>query len=280
MNNILITGSSGHLGKFIIKLLKKCGFDVVGIDLTHSQTTDEIIDICNYEAIKEISAGCDAIIHTAALHGKHFLMSYSRDQFLNTNILGTHNLLKASRVNGIHKFLYTSTTSIYGTAMTNNQRAVWVDENITPKPRDIYDITKLTSELLCKDYFERENIETTVLRVSRFLPEKENTKVNHRIYRGLDERDAAQAYLLALKKRFQSFEVYNISSDSPFRKEDLINLYKNPTEVISKYYPEAKKIYQKKHWDFPQSIDRVYAIDKAKRELCYAPKYNFETFLK
>ncbi|QHT68063.1 NAD-dependent epimerase/dehydratase family protein [Rhodocytophaga rosea] len=68
---------------------------------------------------------------------------------------------------GIKKFLY-STTSIYGNAMVHASQAVWVEENLLPDPRDIYDITKLTAELLCRDFFEKEGIETTVLRVSRF----------------------------------------------------------------------------------------------------------------
>ena len=153
---------------------------------------------------------------------------------------------QACVTNGIKKFLYTSTTSIYGTAMVNSNQAVWVDENLIPEPRDIYDITKLTCELLCRDYFEKERIETTVLRVSRFLPEDDNTKANHRIYRGLDEEDGAIGHLLALEKKFDSFQIYNISNESPFKRDDLIDLYKSPKKVMAKYYPDIEKIYAEK----------------------------------
>ena len=153
--------------------------------------------------------------------------------------------------------------------MVNENQAVWVDETLTPNPRDIYDITKLTAELLCQDYFEKENIETTVLRVSRFLPEDENTKAIHRLYRGLDEKDGAMAHLLVLEKNFETFEIYNISNESPFSKTDLVDLINNPKQVIEKYYPDIEKIFANKNWVFPEKIDRVYSIEKAKKELNY-----------
>jgi nucleoside-diphosphate-sugar epimerase len=280
MKKIIVTGASGQLGKEVVKKLRQQAYEVLGIDLIPGETTDSVIDIRDRKLIEDITQGYDAVIHTAALHGRHTELNYPREKFIETNINGTFNLLSACVMNGIKKFLYTSTTSIYGTAMVNDKQAVWVDEELRPEPRDIYDITKLTCELLCKDYFEKEGIETTVLRVSRFLPEDDNTKANHRIYRGLDEEDGAEALLLALTHNFTSFEIYNISNDSPFQKEDLTELYNNPEKIICKYYPEAARIYKEKNWKFLDRIDRVYSIEKAKRELNYKPTQNFDTFLK
>lgn len=276
---ILVTGASGQLGRVIVTQLRSRKDEVLGIDITKSATTDEIIDIRNKDAVDKILAGIDAIIHTAALHGKHHELNYPRKAFVETNINGTLNLLDGAVKNGVKKFLYTSTTSIYGTAMVGDKQAVWIDEHLTPEPRDIYDITKLTCELLCKDYFEKEDLETVVLRVSRFFPESENEKVNYRLYRGLDEEDGAMAHLLALEKNFQSFEVFNISNKSPFKKTDLLELYHHPKDTILKYHPKAEAIYQKNGWNFPESIDRVYAIDKAIKILNYQPKNNFESLL-
>lgn len=279
MKKVLITGSSGQLGRELVKLLKGKNYDVIGIDIVVSPKTDKLIDIRNSDAVNQIVAGVDAIIHTAAIHGKHYELNYSREEFIRTNINGTYNLLNACVLNGVKKFLYTSTTSIYGKAMESDKQAVWVDETLTPNPRDIYDITKLTAELLCRDYFEKENIETTVLRVSRFLPEDENTKAIHRLYRGLDEKDGAIGHLLALEKTFQTFEVYNISNQSPFDKTDLVDLISNPKRVIKKYYPNIENIFADKKWSFPDRIDRVYSIEKAKKELNYQPINNFDSFI-
>ncbi len=277
---ILVTGSSGQLGSAIVQLLRKRNYKVIGIDILAGNSTDEILDIRNYELLKKRTLTINAIIHTAALHGKHYYRDTPRERFIETNITGTHNLLKAAVCNGVKKFIYTSSTSVYGNAMLNEQQAVWVDENLHPEPRDIYDITKLTCEMLCKDYFEKEGLETNVLRVSRFLPEDENTKVNHRIYRGVDVNDGAMAHLLALEKDFDAFEIYNISNDTPFQKQDLKTLYINPEKVICKYYPDAKRIFEEKGWKFLETIDRVYSIEKAKAQLNYRPINNFDNFLK
>lgn len=276
---ILVTGSAGKLGKEIVKQLRLQGYEAIGVDLLASDTTDEFLDIRNKDQVEEITKGVDGIMHTAALHGKHYELNYPRKDFINTNIHGTLNLLRACVKNAVPKLIYTSTTSIYGTAMVNPKQAVWVDEELIPEPRDIYDITKLTCELLCKDYFEKEGLETTVLRVSRFLPEEMNTKAIHRLYRGLDEEDGAIAHILAFEKKFKNFQRYNISNESPFQQEDLAKLYTNPREVIVKYYKEVEEIFHKKGWNFPDKIDRVYSIEKAKRDLNYKPSKNFDSFL-
>lgn len=280
MNRILVTGSSGQLGRVIVNQLRLRNYSVFGIDIVESNTTDRLLDIRDPVQMNEVTKGFDAIIHTAAIHGKHYELKYPREEFIKTNINGTYNLLNACVLNGIKKFLYTSTTSIYGNAMVNADQAVWVDETLIPDPRDIYDITKLTAELLCKDYFEKEGIETTVLRVSRFLPEDENTKAIHRLYRGLDEQDGAIGHILALEKTFQTFEIYNISNESPFKRTDLNLLMTNPKEVIEQYYPDIENIFANKKWLFPKKIDRVYSIEKAKAELNYKPTNNFDTFIK
>lgn len=280
MERILVTGSSGQLGKELVSQLISKKYDVIGMDIVPSSTTHQIGDIRNIEHIKTITSGVDAIIHTAAIHGKHYELNYPREEFIRTNIDGSLNLLNACVLNGVRKFLYTSTTSIYGNALVNASQAVWVDESLIPDPRDIYDITKLTAELLCRDFFEKNHIEATVLRVSRFLPESENTKAIHRLYRGLDEKDGAMGIILALEKTFDTFETYNISNESPFRQNDLAELIKNPKEVIKKYFPNVEKVFADKNWTFPDKIDRVYAIEKAKKELNYRPINNFDIFIK
>jgi len=277
---ILVTGSSGKLGAITVAHLREFNHDVIGIDIIAHPTTDHLIDILDKEAIDKITQGVDAIIHTAALHGRHYDLNFSRAAFIDTNILGTLNLLNAAVKNSVQKFLYTSTTSIYGTAMQDDKQAVWVDETLTEEPRDIYDITKQCCEQLCKDFFDKEGLEATVYRVARFLPEPDNLMANHRSYRGLDERDGAEALRLALAHTFTHYDVFNISSGSPFQKEDLVALKTSPKDVILKYYPEAATIYAEKGWFFPTFIDRVYVSEKAKKIFGYEPKYTFAYLLK
>lgn len=277
---VLVTGASGRLGSVTADHLRSLGYEVTGIDLIEHFSTDALIDILDLDAIEDISKGVDAIVHTAALHGKHYDLNYSREAFIDVNIKGTLNLLNAATRNGVKKFIYTSTTSIYGTAMKNEKQAVWVDETLIEQPRDIYDITKQCCEQLCKDFFYKEGLEAIVLRVARFLPEPENVKINHRLYRGLDERDGAEAIRLALMHIFKQFDVFNISSGSPFSKEDLPMLKFCPLEVIRKCHPEAEEIYQQRGWTFPDTIDRVYSSEKARTIFGYTPQYTFGFLLK
>jgi UDP-glucose 4-epimerase len=279
MKKILVTGSAGKLGSVTVNYLRQNGYEVIGADIMESATTDVLLDIKSVRNAQKITKLVDVIVHTAAMHGKHFELKYPRQDFIKTNIDGTFNLLNACVKNGVKKLIYISTTSIYGNAMVDKNKAVWVDESLNPDPRDIYDITKLTAELLCRDFFEKEGIETISLRVSRFLPENDNLKAIHRLYRGLDERDGAAAIRLAIEHQFDQFEVLNISADSPFQREDVANLMVNCKTVLLKYYPQLEAIFNQKNWQFPNQIDRVYSIEKAKEMLNYQPKYNFDSFI-
>jgi len=276
---VLVTGSSGRLGAVTVNHLRINGHQVTGIDIIPAETTDELIDILNKDAVLAIAKNTDAIIHTAAIHGKHYELNYPREAFIDVNIYGTLNLLNACIANGVQKMLYTSTTSIYGDAMVDANQAVWVDEELPIKPRDIYDITKQTAEQLCKDFFYREGLQASVYRVGRFLPETDNLKLNHRLYRGLDERDGAEGLRLALEQTFPEFEIFNITSSSPFKKDELVQLKQNPLEAIRKHYPQAETVYLSKGWEFPKSIDRVYVSEKAKRYFGYEPKFTFDYLL-
>ncbi|HEK21599.1 NAD-dependent epimerase/dehydratase family protein [Mucilaginibacter sp.] len=273
---VLVTGSAGKLGRAVMDRLKIAGLNTIGADLLPAATTDFILDIKNKAEVNAACRGVDAIIHTAAVHGKHYDLQYPREEFIDTNIHGTLNLLNAAVQHGVKKFLYISTTSIYGNAMVDTDKAVWVNEELREQPRDIYDITKQAAEQLCKDFFYKEHLQTSVYRVGRFLPESPNLEANHRLYRGLDERDGAEALYLALEHEFNSFEIFNIASNSPFKPVDVQQLKQNPKKVILRLYPQAADIYQEKNWVFPESIDRVYVTDKARRILGYAPKYTFD----
>ncbi|KAA8480070.1 nucleoside-diphosphate-sugar epimerase [Arcticibacter tournemirensis] len=277
---VLVTGSAGKLGSAVMQRLRSAGLTAIGADLIESPYTDVILDIKDKAGVLNVCRQINAVIHTAAIHGKHYDLDYPREAFVDTNICGTLNLLNASVQHRIQHFLYISTTSVYGTAMVDPLQAVWVDESLTEQPRDIYDITKQAAEQLCKDFFYKEGLHTSVYRVGRFLPEDPNVEANHRLYRGLDERDGAEALYLGLSHHFERFEIFNISSSSPFTKDDLIGLKKNPSEAIIKLYPQAAEIYKINGWSFPESIDRLYVTDKARELLGYSPKYTFDYLLK
>lgn len=273
---IVVTGANGDLGKVIMSYFTDLGLPVYGIDLEAGPWVQEVLDIRQQHAVERVLKNANSVIHTAALHARHLDLGYSRAAFVETNIQGTLNLLEAAQQHGLSKFIYTSSTSIYGDAMVDEQQAVWVDEQLKEQPRDIYDITKQAAEQLCKDFYDEHGMQTCVLRVSRFLPEPDQVLTNHRLYRGLDLRDAALAHKLALDTDLAQFELFVISSQSPFTPDDLRQLKLDAPGVIKRYFPQAMEFYASRNWTLPQTIDRVYAVDKARTILGYKPLYNFD----
>jgi nucleoside-diphosphate-sugar epimerase len=158
--------------------------------------------------------------------------------------------------------------------LNNEHQAVWVTEELPSLPRDIYDITKIAAEGLCKDFFDKDNLQTTVLRVSRFWNEPMRERIFYRMYRGLDVRDVAQAHLLALEKNFHQFDIFNISAQSIFTTDDVYDLKHNTQQLLIKKIPALFDFYTSRNWQIPNSIDRVYVIDKARKLLGYTPQFN------
>lgn len=274
---ILITGSSGHSGSQIAALLGKT-YDIVGVDIAEGKYTSDIGSLTNKDFLLRATEGVTAIIHTASLHAPH-VFTHSRKDFIDTNISGTLNLLEASESNEVRKFIYTSTTSLYGESLNDENQAVWITEEVPTIPRDIYDITKIAAEGLCRDFFRKEGLQTTVLRVSRFWNEPMERKLLYRMYRGVDVRDVALAHNLAIEKEFQKSDVFNISAQSIFTADDLVDLKHNLRQLLEKKIPKLVAFYKAMHWPLPDSIDRVYVIDKAKKELSYKPEYNIKEML-
>ena len=102
----------------------------------------------------------------------------------------------------------------------------------------------------------------------------------YRLYRGVDARDVAQAFGLALAAPLTKFEAINISGETPFVESDCEQLFTNPPEVLRKRVPELVDEYQRRQWPLPARIDRVYVIEKAKALIGYRPQFGFRELLR
>ena len=101
--------------------------------------------------VKQCMHGMDAVLHTATLHKPH-PVSHFRQDFVDTNITGTLNLLEEASAVGVRAFVFTSTTSVFGHALTPpaGAPAAWITEDVVPVPKNIYGVTKLAAENLCE----------------------------------------------------------------------------------------------------------------------------------
>jgi nucleoside-diphosphate-sugar epimerase len=135
---ILVTGSAGHLGEALMRTLQNTSHNVVGLDIVQSHFTSTVGSIADRCYVRQCMQGVDAVLHTATLHKPH-LITHSRRAFVDTNITGTLNLLEEAASVGVRAFVFTSTTSAFGGALTppGGAPAAWVTEDVTPVPKNI-----------------------------------------------------------------------------------------------------------------------------------------------
>jgi nucleoside-diphosphate-sugar epimerase len=157
---ILITGSSGYLGRWAVRAALEKGFDVSGLDrrpseIEHDFFQEKIGDISDGETAGEATKGCDAVFHLAAA-----LAQFEPDQgrMHRVNVTGTDNLLSAALDHGVKKFIFMSSVEVYGIGLP-----VPCPENAPLQPVCQYGRDKVEGEELCKQYLQK-GMDVTVFR--------------------------------------------------------------------------------------------------------------------
>lgn len=291
---VLLTGSSGWLGRHLAPLLTHAGHEVTGLDVAPGQHTDVIASVADRAAVDRALMGArpHAVIHAAALH-KPDIARYPRQTFIDVNVTGTLNLLEASVAAGCDRFLFTSTTSLMISHAIREGRggeAAWIDETLAPLiPRNIYGVTKLAAERLCRLVHEEQGLPVLILRTARFFPEDddthrtlsgENMKANELLHRRLTVEDAAEAHLLALERAPElGFDTFILSALTPFSRGDAAELRRDAATAITRRFPHAADLYARRGWTLPETIDRVYDASYAERRLGWRARTDFAAVL-
>jgi UDP-glucose 4-epimerase len=290
---ILLTGSSGWLGRYLAPRLRQDGHHVIGLDVAPAKDTDVVGSVANRSVVDRAFAGgaIDAVVHAGALH-KPDIARYPAQAFIDVNVTGTLNLLEAAVAAGTHRFVFTSSTSLMISAAiraaTANE-AAWLTEDAAPlEPRNIYGVTKLAAEQLCRLYHQQHGLSVVVLRTGRFFPEEDddlrgdgrNLKANEFLHRRLTVEDAAEAHVVALAKAPKlGFETFIVSASTPFTPADRVELMHDASAVITRYFPAAAALYAQRGWQLPTRIDRVYDAGKADRLLGFRCRTDFTAIL-
>lgn len=291
---ILLTGSSGWLGRFLAPMLRARGDTVIGLDVAPGDDTQVIGSVADRALVDRVFAeqGIEAVIHAGALH-KPDIVRYPAQAFVDVNVTGTLNLLEAARAAGHDRFVFTSTTSLMISQAIRDEHAdeaVWLDEASGPiEPRNIYGVTKLAGEQLCRLAWLESGMGCVVLRTSRFFPEEddthralsgENMKANELLHRRLTVEDAARAHVLALDRApDMGFGTFIVSAPTPFAREDCAALKRDAAAVIAHYFPDASQLYAAKGWVLPKSIGRIYDAALAERVLGFRCATGFAAVL-
>jgi UDP-glucose 4-epimerase len=296
MKNILITGGLGAIGKNLIKILNnKFDCNILVVDNlssenrqfasffdNHDNVRVEVLDITNKEKLNTVIKDFDPnyIFHLAA----HFANQNSVDFMysdLNTNVIGTLNLLESARqLVSLEKFIYASSSCVYGnsTLMSENDLIFPYD---TP-----YAINKYVGEMYMKYYYHQYNLPTISIRIFNTygpfdVPGKYRNFIPNLVKSALQNDDILITgdgnetrdftfvsdtcnLLILASQHVGVYDVFNSGTGIGTSINDLVN------SVINKVSSKSKIFYSKRRlWD---TVDhRKSNISKAKLQLSYNP---------
>ena len=170
--HVLVTGAGGFIGHHLVTFLKRQGYWVRGVDVKYPEfspsETDEfaLLDLRRWENCLQATRGIDEVYALAADMGGMGFISSHHAQILHNNALINLHTLEAARVNGIQRYLYTSSACVYPEYRQ-------MDANVTPlreedaypaQPQDAYGWEKLLAERLGLHYHEDYGMATRIVR--------------------------------------------------------------------------------------------------------------------
>jgi nucleoside-diphosphate-sugar epimerase len=172
MRKILVTGAGGFIGHHLVSRLKQEGYWVRGADLKYPEyepsAADEFVknDLRRWENCLEVTADVDEVYALAAdMGGMGFISSHHASILHNNALINIHSL-EGARLNGVKRYLYSSSACVYPDYLQTSVDVVPLkeDDAYPAQPQDAYGWEKLITERLCQHYHEDYGMETRVVR--------------------------------------------------------------------------------------------------------------------
>lgn len=299
--NVLVTGAAGFIGSWTAKELAKQGHNVIGIDNFNDYYSPQFkksnikelkikihdVDIRNYSKLKDIikSGKIDSVIHLAAMVG---VRPSIENPFIyeDVNVKGTLNMLELAKENKIKKFVFASSSSVYG-----NSKEIPFSEEGKTNPISPYAATKKSGEALCHAYSYLYKMPITCLRFFTvygpcgrpdMAPYKFVDRIAHEMQiemfgDGTTRRDYTYVSdivsgVVKSMDLSKEFEIINLGCGNPIKLKDFIS-------VIEKNLGKKAKIVRKEMQ--AGDVEQTYAdISKARKLLGYSPKVKVEEGMK
>ncbi|MEJ2701500.1 MAG: GDP-mannose 4,6-dehydratase [Sedimentisphaerales bacterium] len=293
---ILVTGAAGFIGSHLCERLLGDGRAVIGVDSFDSFYDPRIkrrniedclknenfqlveADIRDHDAMdRAVGAGVDVIVHLAARAGVRPSIAQPL-LYADVNINGTMVLLEAAKKYNIKRFIFASSSSVYG----NNEKVPFSEEDNVDFPISPYAATKKAGELICHTYHHLYDISITCLRFfTVYGPRQRPDLAIHKFVRLIEEGESIPVFgdgsmmrdftyiddiidgAVAAMERCDGFHVYNLGESQPIAVNDLIAEIENALgkKAVKEYLPPQ-----------PGDVERTYAdVTMAVRDLDYKP---------
>lgn len=307
---ILITGSEGFIGSHLVETLIKKNYNIRAFVQYNSFSSigwlEELSvenkkkieiyfgDIRDFHSISLAIKGCSKIIHLAALIAIPY--SYkSPKSYIDTNVLGTYNLLQAAREHKIKKIVHTSTSEVYGTA-----KFIPINEDHPLEAQSPYAASKIAADQLALSFNRSYNLPIVIIRPFNTFGPRQSLRavIPSIIHQFLNNdkiislgslkptrdfnyvEDIVDGFVCALNSKFKNAEVFNLGSNSEISIGTLVKKIKKLTNSNAKIKKDKERIRPHN-----SEVLRLLASNsKAKNILKWRPKYvkklKFELALK
>ena len=299
----LVTGAAGFIGSHLCRKLIKEGFSVAGIDsftdsypkwikernikpLMREKKFKLLSSDLNDLELKKLLSKTDYVFHHAAQAGVRASWGENFSVYIKNNIEATQKLLEAAKNSRIKKFIYASSSSVYGFCPE-----LPMSETSSLYPFSPYGVSKLAAEHLCFLYFKNYNVPTVSLRFfTVYGPGQRPDMAFHKFFKAIAEDkqitvygdgkqtrdftyvdDIIEANFSSLKNGVPG-EIYNIGGGSRKKLEEIFPLIESICQKKIKIHREEKQ-----RGDVPHTLAD---IQKAHKELNYSPQIQLSDGLK
>ncbi len=302
----LVTGSAGFIGSHLCERLLAEGNAVVGLDnlddfydpavkranMSKSMTSEKFQfvegDIRNTGCIDDVlrSGDVDIVVHLAAKAGVRPSIEDPAG-YQDVNINGTVVLLEGVKRHGVSKFVFASSSSVYG----NNKKVPFRESDNVDFPISPYAATKKAGELICHTYSHLYDIDMTCLRFfTVYGPRQRPDLAIHKFCKLIEAGQAIPVFgdgsmmrdftyiddildgVAAAMKKLCGYEIYNLGQSQPVRLDELISRIEDAL---------GKKAIIERLPNQPGDVNQTYAdVSKAQEELGYEPATEIEVGLK
>lgn len=299
----LVTGAAGFIGSHLSKKLIQAGYSLIGIDSLTDYYPKELKEMNLAPLLKEshfkfipedindldvrsLLEGADFVFHLAAQAGVRASWGRNFSVYTKNNIQATQRLLEAAKDSPVKKFVFASSSSVYGLCSELPMK-----ETSPLKPFSPYGVSKLAAELLCSLYFKNYTVPTVSLRYfTVYGPGQRPDMAFHKFFRTIIEKKPITIFGDGSQTRDFTYiddvieATYSAMTNG--KAGEIYNVGGGNQRILKEVLPELGKITGSEvpiRWEEKQKGDVLHthaSIEKAMEEIDYAPKIQLEDGLK